>query len=77
MSKTVEIEMTNKGYINIEWSGDWDGICCGPEESILQEKLKDLGVELETTRIYCKLSEPDRTKAKTIGICIQGGPSND
>ena len=76
MSKSVSIEISDSGGLNIEWDGDLNGVCCGPEESELKDKLRQLGVELETRGVYCKLPEPDRTKAKVMGICVEGGKSN-
>lgn len=70
MSKTVLIEITSASDFIVDWGGDLEGACCGPESSTFREKLSKIGIELELRKISCRLPKADSNNAKTEGICI-------
>ena len=74
MSKSVKILLDDNGDITIEWGGDLEGVCCGPDEKRLKDKLSKLGIDLEIKSIQCHLPSADKQSAQSVGICVQMRP---
>ena len=71
MSKLVNILLVDNGDITIEWGGDLEGVCCGPDENRLKDQLSKLGIDLEIKSISCRLPLADKQSAQSVGICVQ------
>ena len=76
MSKLVNTLLADNGDITMEWGGDLEGVCCGPDEKKLKKRLSNLGIDLEVKSISCRLPLADKQSAQAIGICVQRRPDN-
>ena len=68
--KTAKIGLTPEGKVAVDFGGEWDGTCCGPEEKALVEELKRLGVQMDFESVSCRLPAPEARAAAQNGDCV-------
>lgn len=71
MSKEVIIQLSHNCDVTIEWGGDFNGVCCGPQERLFKERLAQFGVKLTPKSVFCRLPLNYRQIAQERGICIK------
>lgn len=68
--KIIRIQLDGEGTVTIDFGGELDDGCCGPESKRLSQALRALGLKMKLNGVRCRLPISQRIKAKLCGTCI-------
>ncbi len=73
-TETCTVQIGKNGSVTMDFSGSFEGSCCGCPSRAFTERLSQLGVRLDVTRVACRLPTVERVKAQSDGRCIISKP---